>query len=116
MPLKIFYLDDEQDLLDVFSDLFSDEDIVIATSSNPLEALAAIKKFQPDLIFLDYRLPNTTGDQFAKQLDISIPKILMTGDLTVQPESQFEQIISKPFNPDELKIILTKYLSKKNVA
>jgi len=41
---------------------------VLAQASNGLEALAAIERHEPDLLFLDIQMPGLTGFEVAKQL------------------------------------------------
>ena len=112
MRLKIYYLDDEDDLLEVFADTFSNADNTITTFSDPALALEAIRSSPPDLLFIDYRLPNTTGDEFAQKIDASIPKILMTGDTHLTLESKFETVLEKPYSVSEVRKWIAQYLEK----
>jgi DNA-binding NtrC family response regulator len=103
LKLKIYYLDDELDLLELFSDVFTISEVDIITFSDPSLAMQAIKSDPPDLLFLDYRLPNMTGDQIALQLDPALKKVLVTGDLSVKLESNFAAIFKKPFPIQQIK-------------
>ncbi len=49
----------------------------------------------PDIMFIDYRLADTSGDRVARKLDDSIEKILVTGELTLPDKSLFLENISK---------------------
>ena len=99
MPrLKIYYLDDEEDLCSIFSDEFSSDEIEVVTFTEPQNAIEAAQKVVPDMLFLDYRLPATTGDEVAKKFLESIPKYLVTGDIEVKTEVKFQGIFSKPLN------------------
>lgn len=108
MSLKIYYLDDEKDLLDNFADLFSTPDREIVTFTDPEEAVAAIKASPPDILFIDYRLPGCTGDQVANRLDPSIPKVLITGDMHVNSSYKFYKIFEKPVDLDVLEEFIQK--------
>lgn len=112
MRLKVFYLDDEPLLLEVFSDLFASEEIEIRTFSDPAKALDAVRESPPDLIVLDHRLPGTTGDRIAAQMDPKIPKILVTGDLEVACGSSFVAKFYKPFELDEIRKFLQSFSDK----
>ena len=103
MPLNIFYIDDEKELLEVFSEMFSTNDVNIKTFTDPENALVEILKNPPDLIFLDYRLTNTTGDEVAKKINSNIPKVLLSGDLTVQLQSHFDACFDKPYNIEAIQ-------------
>ena len=54
MPIKIFYLDDEISLLEMFFDTFSSEDHLITTFYDPQTAIEAVKQTPPDLLIIDY--------------------------------------------------------------
>lgn len=101
-PLKVYYLDDEIDLLEMFRDLFSGPGIEIRTFVDPALAIAEVWRSPPDLLILDYRLPNTTGDKIAQLLDPGLPKIMITGDLMVKTNSTFERVFHKPYSFSEM--------------
>jgi len=108
MKLKIFYLDDETDLLEMFSDTFSSPDREITTFYDPKTAIGAIRQTPPDILFIDYRLPNYTGDQIAQMLDPKIPKVLITGDMQVKCDYKFLAIFEKPYSAGKVEEILDK--------
>jgi FixJ family two-component response regulator len=97
MSLKIFYLDDEPDLLELFSDTFSSDKIQIKTFVSVDDLIASVEKERPDIVFLDFRLGSTTGDEVAFRLPNSIPKALITGDLSVSLKNEFKAIFEKPY-------------------
>ena len=109
MAISVYYLDDEPELLELFSDLISSDEIIVRTFSDPKLALEAILARPPDLLFLDYRLPNTTGDKIALQLDPKIPKILITGDLEITLEANFTAILHKPFSSKDVKTLIETF-------
>lgn len=107
MSLKIIYLDDEPDLLEMFVDNFSRPEFEIKTFSDANLAIEEIKKSPPDLLILDFRLVKTTGDKVAQQVDPAIPKIMITGDLLSKTTYNFLHIFHKPYNMVEMKEFLT---------
>lgn len=109
MPLKIIYLDDEADLCTLFQLAFESDQVVIQTFINPPDAILEANKGNCDLIILDYRLPHTNGDLVAMQMDPKIPKILITGDLNVVPETSFLRIFYKPFKVQEIEDFLQSF-------
>lgn len=113
MSLVVYYLDDEVDLLDVFSEIYASQGIQITTFSHPEKAIKAIGSFPPDLLLLDNRLPGTTGDMIAQKLDPNIPKALISGDLTLEPKANFVKVFSKPFNSKEMSEFLNFYAQNK---
>lgn len=102
MAFKVFYIDDEPDLLELFIDLFSSKNVEVVTFLDPEAAVRAIWAEPPDLLFVDSRLPKTTGAQVARLIDPAIPKVLITGDLATVPDPNFSIVFSKPLNIPEI--------------
>ena len=114
MPLKVYMLDDEPDICQIFKDNFSTVDITIHTFNDPKKFLEAIHADPPDLLFFDYRLPNTNGVEVARAIKIKIPMALLTGDLEVTSVEIFEKKFNKqPFPWIEIESYLTSHLNKK---
>lgn len=113
MPFKIYYLDDEADLLEMFVDSFADSEVAITTFTNAAEAQLAIKICPPDLLILDYRLPKCTGDQIALGLDPNLLKVLITGDLSVSPKAHFSRIFEKPYSIHEMQNFIFECRNRK---
>lgn len=110
MPFKIYYVDDEPELLEIFIDCFTSPELSISTFTDPKHAIRAIQQSPPDLLILDYRMPDMTGDQLAQTVDKSIHKVMITGDLEVVPKAEFLKIFRKPYNLFELKELIDGYL------
>jgi len=116
MLLRIYYLDDEEALCENFFDYFSSKDVEIKTFVDPSVAIDAIKKNPPDLFFVDYRLPGTTGDEVAKVLDSTLPKILITGDISVNTDYRFDRVFPKPYDYSVVAELISSYVSAKKTA
>ncbi len=97
-PLKVYYLDDEPDLLELFTDTFSSARIAVKTFHDPRAFVQAVEAERPDVVFLDFRLPQTNGDLVAQAIDSKIRKVLVTGDVSVRSVTQFEQVFEKPYS------------------
>lgn len=98
MPITVYYLDDEETLCEIFSKIVSSDEIQVTTFVEADDAIAHCEKTPPDLIIIDYRLRGTTGDIVATKIDENIPKMLVTGDLSVDSVYDFQHIISKPLD------------------
>jgi DNA-binding response OmpR family regulator len=113
MPLKIVYLDDEPHLCEMFVDNFASPEVMFETFTDPEAAIKAINESVPDLVLLDYRLPNTTGEVVASRLNSAIPKVLLTGDLSVKEVKSFVKVFYKPFDFAEMETFIQSYLERK---
>jgi FixJ family two-component response regulator len=106
MPLRVVYIDDEVALCENFQDLHSSPEVEIETFTSPELAIESIRNNPPDLLFLDYRLPGTTGDQVASVLNLSKPIILITGELEVKTTYPFHMIIQKSADISEISSVI----------
>jgi len=114
MRLRVFYLDDEVDLCQMFHENFSTPENVISLYSDPAQALAAVRASPPDLLFLDYRLPGTTGEDIAVKIGPSVPMVLLTGDLELTKSNIFLRKFSKqPFPFEEIEALLSEMAKRK---
>ena len=113
LGIKIAYIDDEAEMCLIFADNFSTSDIDILTFSDLTNIVEKVEGANPDLIFLDYRLPNTNGDTLAGVLSPSVPKVLITGDMAVQPKANFLRVFSKPFDFCEMEDFIAEFSKNK---
>jgi len=111
MPLKVYYLDDEVDLLEVFYDAYNSQEIEVKVFNRPQDLIETAEVDPPDLVFIDHRLPGTTGDEVALKLDPAIKKILVTGELNVETHESFIMKLEKPIRRDKVRSLLNSYLS-----
>lgn len=106
MKHRVVYLDDEPDLCEIFQDMFGSDSIEVVAFSDPQKALAEVNRQEPDLVFLDYRLPGTTGEKVAMQMSQSVRKYLITGEINPQLSYKFEDVLKKPIEIEVIKKIL----------
>jgi len=110
MPIKIIYLDDEEALCKIFSQYYGSDQVNIKTFVDANEAIKFCQVNPPDLFFIDYRLSGITGDDVAFAVEESIPKILVTGDISFTSKYNFHQVISKPFDFNKVQKLINHYL------
>lgn len=110
--LKVVYLDDEPELCELFEDLFASADIEVKTFTDPVRAVEAVQRERPDLFFVDFRLPGTTGIEVAQQVGPG-EKYLITGELSVPLQEPFSRVFYKPFPVGEVLALLQDRLKLK---
>lgn len=110
MALKVFYVDDEIELCELFSEHISSSDVVVSTFSDPNDLIKACAESAPDIVFIDYRMPHTNGDQMAQSLDAKIPKYLITGEISAKTGYKFEKTFLKPCDYTDIVKTISLYL------
>ena len=63
--LKILSVDDDPDILDVLEATLEDEFDVVRAETG-IEALKKVETEKPDMLILDYMLPDTTGIKICR--------------------------------------------------
>jgi len=119
----IHIIDDEETLLVSLKSFFLQQGYLVTTSNTGKQGLKKIKKDQPDLVFLDLRLPDLDGLEVLeniKKIDSDIAVIMMTAYSTVETAVKAiklgaENYIHKPFDIDELGIITQRSCEKLNL-
>ncbi len=114
--LKILLLDDELEVLKALTRLFRKSyDVHAYTSAK--EALHAIEETEFALIISDMKMPVMTGDVFlqhACEKSPETPRLLLTGYSDINStarainKGKISNYISKPWNNDELRLIVAK--------
>jgi len=119
----ILYIDDEEVNLRLFKNSFRrDFDILIASSAR--EGLEILKNNTIDVVITDQRMPEITGVEFLKIVnerypDIPPNRLILSGYSDAdQIEKAFNEyrlyrFVSKPWNVDELKIIILEAINQK---
>lgn len=113
---KVIYLDDEADLAEVFCEIFSRDEISVQAVSVVDKGISLIQATSPDLVFIDFRLPGTTGVEVAKKLDPNLKKVLVTGDPHASDEGLFIKVFPKPFPLNEVREFLLEQLRSRRAA
>jgi DNA-binding response OmpR family regulator len=115
---KILVIDDEIDILTLLEILFTTNNFIVKTMSNPSNFLEEIKDFFPDVILMDVNIGYHDGRDLCKLLKADIvhkhiPIILFSAHPDVKQtytECGANDFIAKPFDVLNILAIVTKYL------
>jgi CheY-like chemotaxis protein len=108
MKIKVFYVDDEPEICELFEELFSTNEVIVVTFTDPFLALEAILQSPPDILFTDYRMPGMNGVELAKKTDPSLKKIMISGENNIICDFKFDDILTKPMNTKLIREIISK--------
>lgn len=120
--MKIFVVDDDNDLLNVIHSLLSKRGFQVEINSNWNDGFNRISKFQPQLILLDVFLSGIDGLDICRQLKSTpqtqdIPVVIFSGYPSIAESVIYEygadDFIAKPFEVNDLISKLHEVVSLK---
>jgi two-component system response regulator AtoC len=123
MRPSILIVDDEEVIRETLCDVLKKRGYDIFLASSGKETLEILRKSIIDLILLDIRLPDVDGLEVLKKVrefDSEILVIMMTAYADIQTavaamKSGAYHYINKPFELDELKLLIEKGLETKRL-
>ena len=80
--IKILVTDDDPSIRDSFADYLEDRDYQVLTAENGATGLALYKEQQPDLVFMDLRMPEMDGIDMIREIrkaDQETPLVVISG-------------------------------------
>jgi excisionase family DNA binding protein len=121
---KVLIVDDDLEIVELIADvLVRDGRFEVKTASSGYDAGIATQQFRPELILLDYMLPDVNGNvvcqTIRKNPEFESIKIIIVSGVVKRDEidhllrSGAEDFIKKPFNIDELVDKITEVLQMK---
>jgi DNA-binding response OmpR family regulator len=121
---KVLIVDDDAEIVELLVDVLSrDGRFEIKTAASGYEAGIQTQQFRPDLILLDYMLPDVNGNvvcqTIKKNPEFEHIKIIIVSGVVKRDEikqllkSGAEDFIKKPFNIAELTEKVTAVLKMK---
>jgi response regulator NasT len=113
--LTVIVVDDEPLMVELLTRTLKDlGHDTVATGSDGLQAVELTRKHRPDLVVIDYAMPNMDGMEAAEMIikEMSIPIVLSTGrtdDATLQRarKADIHSYLVKPFHRQQLKTAIT---------
>jgi signal transduction histidine kinase len=121
---KILIIDDEEVVLDSCVQIVQGEPFRIATASDGANGLRLVQEFQPDLVFVDLKMPGISGFEVLErvhEMDPTIVSVVITGYATVGSAVEAMQkgaydFLPKPFTPDEFRLITRRAIEKRRLV
>jgi DNA-binding NtrC family response regulator len=118
MVPKILVVDDEEHMCWALERAMRQEGYQVFTATRGQQGLDLIREEAPSLMILDLKMPEMDGMevlQRAKEIHPKLPVIILTAHGTIETAIEAMKIgaadfITKPFDLDELKIVIKKAL------
>jgi DNA-binding NtrC family response regulator len=122
-PVKILVVDDDSSIRNMLSIVLKNSGYDAAAAESSESALKRLKAETFHLIISDIKMPGISGIELLKKIKVinpGIPVIMITAfastnDAVEAMKLGAEDYITKPFNLDELKLIIEKSLYKKDI-
>lgn len=120
---KILIVDDEQSYRQLLTHVFELDGHSVRTARNGREGLEALESEPADVVVSDVKMPDMTGIEMLRAIRETQPDlglILMTAFSSVENAREAfklgaEDFIEKPFDVEELKLIVRKVLEKQEL-
>ena len=120
---NLLIVDDEQSYRQLLSLVFEGDGHTIRTAMNGRQALELLEVEPADIIISDVRMPDMNGIELlrnARELYPDIGMVLMTAFASVEDAREAfklgaDDFIQKPFDVEELKVIVKKTLEKQEL-
>ncbi|MDC0416877.1 phosphate regulon transcriptional regulator PhoB [Candidatus Pelagibacter sp.] len=121
---KIFIIEDEASIIKLVQHNLEKEGFIVSSSENGNEGLKQLKKFEPNLLLLDWMLPDLSGIEICKHIRKdnkfkTLPIIMLTAkgedeDKIKGLESGVDDYLTKPFSFKELLARIKAVLRRSN--
>lgn len=122
--ITILLIEDDPAFTKIIENFLTRKNYAVHAVPNLKEATAFISKSTPDLVLLDYHLPDGTGFDFIKEMTetgLKIPVVVMTGFSDIRTAVKAihmgaRNYITKPVNPEELLMVISEALEEKELS
>ena len=121
--MNLLIVDDEASLRDFLSIVFEEEGWRVETAGSLAEARSALAKHEPDIILCDLMLPDGSGIDLVREVKAATPSVavvMITAHTSTKSAVEALKAgafdyIAKPFDIDELKIIVRNAAERKEL-
>ncbi len=121
--MNLLIVDDEASLRDFLSIVFEEEGWHVETAGSLAESRATLAKNEPDLILCDLMLPDGSGIDLLREVKAATPSVavvMITAHTSTKSavealKTGAYDYIAKPFDIDELKIIVRGAVERKEL-
>jgi excisionase family DNA binding protein len=118
---RILIVDDDEQIIELFQDVLGrDERFAVKAARTGYDAGVMTEQFKPDLMILDYMLPDINGNIVCKTVranpNQSAMKIIIVSGVVNQSEVEdlldagADEFVKKPFNLDQLMKMVNELL------
>ena len=115
----ILIVDDDDGIRNLLKDYLSENNYIVSTAENAIQAKERLQYIKFDIIILDVMMPGQNGYELTKEIKkkIKVPVVLLTAKGEVENrikglELGADDYIGKPFEPKELLLRIKNIINK----
>ncbi len=120
---RLLIVDDEKSLREMLQMLFHRQGFEVSIAANLTEGLAAALRSNPDVILCDIKMPDGNGLDLLRKVreeNLPTPVIMITAHTSTEDAVEAMKrgavdYISKPFNNDELVLVVQRAVGEKQL-
>lgn len=121
---RVFLLDDEELIISVLSKTLKKEGYEVYGETKTEDVINKIKSWGADLVLLDIRMPGQSGIDILRDLKkgngVDTQVVMLTADDNIETAVNAMKLgaadyLTKPFNTDEVKIVIRKIFEKEDL-
>ncbi|NRA65960.1 MAG: response regulator [Pseudobacteriovorax sp.] len=101
---KILVVEDDPYIAQIYTEILEDQDFDVILAEHGTLALKLISKHSPELIVMDFMLPDYTGDQLAEKIGDVCPFVFVSGveEHFLRGREFNGLFLNKPFSSQDL--------------
>jgi DNA-binding NtrC family response regulator len=115
-PLRILIIDDDPIVLHILQAILSDAGHEVQTAESADQALAAVRRWEPDVVVLDVMLPDRSGESLLLELRTQLPTlpvIMLSAQDSVGRAIEIMKLrpydyLPKPVDADRLRVAVQR--------
>ena len=119
MSRRVLVIDDDEALCQLLVQMLTDLKCDVECETSPLRAVERVAQTKPDLVLLDIRMPRMSGLDVLQKIQAAgarVPVVMITGHADLKTAKRAMRAgaydyITKPFDIDVLRSILTDYVA-----
>ena len=123
MREKILIVDDEPSNRKILAQELTHKGFIVDTAFGGKEALAKVTSSPPDLVILDYMMPDLSGLDVLKEIrknGSDVPIIMITAYGSIERAVEVMKagaydFITRPFDPDHIELVVRKAIERQTL-
>lgn len=124
-PFRVMIVEDTSLLAAVYAHILEQAGMITCQVTNPMEVMASLADFSPELILMDMYMPGASGEEVAKVLRqqeslVGVPIVFLSGETDLGRQLAAighgaDDFLVKPIQPEHLLLSVTSRIERYRV-